>query len=102
MAVIDIKRDRADKVIFDPEELQMGKSPDFVFWRNFDRKELHWITAKDKRQNIWFKAPLARFVDGQPPDTTTQLTLTEFDDIDYVCSLHPGEQGKITFKSPTS
>jgi hypothetical protein len=103
MAVIDIKRDGAGKVIFDPPVLQMQtRANDFVFWRNLDPQERHWITAKDKShiQNLWFAAPLAPFVDGLPADTTSQLALTAFDDIVYVCSLHPGEQGEITFPPP--
>jgi hypothetical protein len=98
MAVIDIKRDGAGKLIFDPPDLQMQtRDADFVFWRNLDSQERHWITAEGKSQNFWFAAPLARFVDSQPADATPQLALTTGDDIVYVCSLHPGEQGKITF-----
>jgi hypothetical protein len=97
MAVIDIKRDGAGKLIFDPPDLQMQtRDADFVFWRNLDSQERHWITAEGKSPNFWFAAPLARFVDGQPADATPQLALTAGDDIVYVCSLHPGEQGKIT------
>jgi plastocyanin len=100
VAIIDIKRNPDGQVVFDPAVLQ-ATSPDFVIWRNLDPRAQHWITGQGQPSDFWFAAPLAPFVNRQPADTTSELALTTAVAIVYVCSLHPEEQGNITFP-PTS
>ena len=94
MSAIDIKKIDG-QVVFDPAKLTVAAN-ELVFWRNWDPDDQHWITLKDQRPDLWFRFPLAPFVEGQPPDTTPALVVQGPEDIVYECSLHK-EQGTITF-----
>jgi hypothetical protein len=95
MPAIDIKRVNG-QVVFDPPILVIANN-DIVFWRNFDPQEQHWITKQGAAPNFWFAAPMAPFVNGRPPDTTSALVVHTADT--YVCSLH-GEHGSFTLTPP--
>jgi len=97
MPAINIRRVEQDRVIFDPSVLTGAVIGDRVFWRNLDPKDEHWITLKGKPQDYWFRFPLARFLDGQIPDTTREIALQTAQDISYWCFLHQSEEGVISF-----
>src|SRR5262245_55524027 len=98
MAKIEIIR-RDGKVEFHPSPLE-ASAGDNVFWSNLDPLAQHWITLKGKSEDFWFPVRLAPFVDGQPADTCSEISLRKGPPVIYVCSLHPGEEGEITVASP--
>jgi plastocyanin len=107
MAKITIKRDN-NVVSFHPNKLTLGNN-DFVIWANEDAAPdqdpstadggRHWPTPAGKADDWWMSDSLPPAQAGQPSATSPNIAFgargTADQVINYVCALHPGEQGTI-------
>jgi hypothetical protein len=99
MPRIDIMREPDGTITFDPLVLKGSSVGDRIFWRNLDQQEDHWITRKGQPQDFWFRYPVARFVPGDPPDTSHEIVLQHETPITYVSFTHPNDEGQIVFST---
>jgi hypothetical protein len=76
MAVITIRRDDSGNLVFDPNEVTLDPTGDFVTWANADDKAPHQPTMQGKAKDYWLDDPLPPYVEGQPMATSPAVALT--------------------------
>jgi plastocyanin len=114
MPIITISRDATGRLVFDPAEVTLDPTGDFVSWSNQDPVDAHQPTLQGEAADYWLDDPLPRFVAGQPAATSPAVTLTPISGtpaypacpgvlgavcITYVDGLHPNA-GSGTLRVP--
>jgi plastocyanin len=84
---------------FNPPDLQ-AQPGDLIFWLN-NSSVAHWPapTADPKDQKKWLPYQIPGRTANQDPAASQSITFASDVTIDYVCSLHHGEKGRITVKT---
>lgn len=90
MSIRKIQIKAGKPAVFDPTPLKVQVN-DSVFWYNADQKEAHWPTPNAETPKAWLDYQIA------PDSESTQISMDPPAPytLDYVCSLHPGEEGQI-------
>ena len=99
MALINIRRNDAGVVSFDPSPANLDSTSDFAVWANLDPQAEHQPTLKGKAANWWMDDPLPRAVAGQPAATSPPVSLTGTTPLTYCDGLDPTIEGTINFVS---
>ena len=94
MATISITR-KDGRVVYDPDEITIATTGDFVIWANLDPDADHQPTLQGEAADYWMDDPLPRAVEGQPAACSPVLNLagTAGQPITYVDGLDPEAGG---------